>query len=445
MRSYLYLIMLLVLTNVSCSNLTNYQKENSKAEFRKITSELKNILEEETLADSENLKGNKYNVELLGVSVQDVCKVIYGNILNIPFVIDNSVYFSQSRLDIVIKKKISHNEIKYILNTALIKAGFDVTEENKTIYISKNRDDKEGILNNNKILTIYQLNNITSEKAINRIKELIKPEIKSLLTYSDKESDILFYSVDERHNNKIKQILKKIDIAEKQIFLEIIIIENSRDGILNTGLAGYLQKTVKSLDIKFSLFGTLSQGHQLSIINDTNLFNLIIGFLEQEKYLSKIANPHFVIKSGMEANLNIGDQIPVLASTIIIEGNTEQNITYQSTGINIKALPEIIGSNIHINLDIEISAGEINKLSTINSPSISRRSIKTKLICKNSQAVLIGGIYQTRTYQNNQGFPLNNKIIKEIINMNTKEKSNIELLFYIRPVILNDDNIKELI
>ena len=440
LRSCLFITLLLI---CSCASIDNYEKDVQEKKFSSIQTEIKKIITESDLnSEQEKIKNDqKLNIELIGVNINDAVKLIFGTVLNVPYFVNDDVYSSDQKIDLVIKQKTTHNQLKNIFETALNEAGFNVLYENGCYYISRAKDQGNGKIdvkkNVKKVYSIYQLENIKPESLKNRISDLIKDEMTDLKIFADPGSDLIFYSINEKYARRVRDVIKKTDIKEKQVYLEIKVIEVIKEGGLENGLAGYLSAVFKSLSIAYNPVASAVGGiHNFTVIRNPEKFNAVLGVLQSSNMIYKVAQPQLLIKSGSEGFLSIGDKIPILGSTIISNGETKQDVIYKSTGFDLTIRPFVIGSKIHINMSIEISAGEVNKLSTINSPSISSRSIKSDLICNNSEAVLIGGIYQDKSLFTRKGIPIENRIFNEYINYNNREKSNIELLFYIRPVII---------
>jgi len=440
LRSCLFITLLLI---CSCASIDNYEKDVQEKKFSSIQTEIKKIITESDLnSEQEKIKNDqKLNIELIGVNINDAVKLIFGTVLNVPYFVNDDVYSSDQKIDLVIKQKTTHNQLKNIFETALNEAGLNVLYENGCYYISRAKDQGNGKIdvkkNVKKVYSIYQLENIKPESLKNRISDLIKDEMTDLKIFADPGSDLIFYSINEKYARRVRDVIKKTDIKEKQVYLEIKVIEVIKEGGLENGLAGYLSAVFKSLSIAYNPVASAVGGiHNFTVIRNPEKFNAVLGVLQSSNMIYKVAQPQLLIKSGSEGFLSIGDKIPILGSTIISNGETKQDVIYKSTGFDLTIRPFVIGSKIHINMSIEISAGEVNKLSTINSPSISSRSIKSDLICNNSEAVLIGGIYQDKSLFTRKGIPIENRIFNEYINYNNREKSNIELLFYIRPVII---------
>jgi hypothetical protein len=428
-----------------CSSINLYSPDIEKREFNRLSTKIEQSIQKEIeLKESIKSKsGQLFNVELVGVSCADVAKVIYGTILNVPYVINANVYDDNSKIDIVIKSKISHQQLLDVTKRALNGSGIEVQDIEGCLFISRPKesiDGKSSVKKDEvKIISIHELKNVKPEIIDKRLKEVLGGEYEGFKIYSEIGNDLLFYTATQKDHKKIKKIISDFDIPQKQIYLEILIFENSRESVLNNGFTGYLGKVINGVTYKLIPFAGVADVSQFSIIDDPDIFNLIFGILQKENLLYKIASPSLVVKSGHEATLSIGDKIPVLGSTVINNGQTEQNIIYQSTGINIRTKADIIGSNVNLDITLDISAGEINQLSNINSPTISSRSIQSSIICPNSKAVLIGGIYSKKSISKNAGFPSRLKWVKDYLNNNDRSKQEIELLIYIKPVIIADN------
>lgn len=430
----------------ACATIDQYSYDLPERKFTDVTTEIKKIVATEPTNIKPAIKeGQKLNIELVGVNITDVIKVIYGTVLNVPYIVDNDVYSNDQKIDIVIKQKTSHDEIKNIVKTALNMSGFDVIHQDGCFFVSRAKDSGRGDIEVNKdekkSFTVRQLDFIKPETVKNRIQEILKEEFPDFKIYAEPGSDLIFYSINEKNHEKISKIISEIDLPERQVYIEIMVIETVKEGVLENGLAGYLSAVLSGVKLAYSPLSAGFDGiNQFSIIKNPEKFNAILGILESNHFLYKVAQPHIVVKSGSEAVLSIGDKIPVLGSTVVSDGATTQDIIYKSTGFDLSIKPNVVGSHINIDLSIEISSGDINKLSTINSPTISSRVLKSSLICENSQAVMIGGIYQDKSLFHRKGLPVNNYYFENYLNYNNREKSNIELLFYIRPVIITNGN-----
>ena len=446
---FTYLALLLsILVFSSCSVISQYDATVKKKEFSTVHSKILQTVKDHSISDQSKIQsGDKYSVELLGVSAADVAKVVFRDVLKIPYVVAPDVYNEPLKIDLVVKNKMPADKLKRLVMNALSVSGLDVFDYDGCVYISKSKDDKgagSGLdrIRQSKIVSVYQARGLSADKLKARISEIFKNEYQGFQIYSEPGNDFLIYKIPENENKRFREVLLSMDRPESQVYLELIIIENYREGLLNNGLAGYIKKVFGDLEIKISPFQTgLGVMPQLSFIGNPDLFNLTLGILQANKLIDRVSSPYLLIKSGQNASINIGDQIPVLEKTIVNVTSTEQSIVYKSTGLNLNAKPEIIGDNIIIELTIDISQGEINKLTTINSPSISSRKLQTSLICHNSQAVLIGGIFQDRSLVSNNGLPIKNKIFMNYLNENNREKTSIELAIYLRPVIIKNESL----
>lgn len=431
---------------ISCAPIDNYKIKIPEKDFSSITTKINKVVtDQEIIAKKKNPNGgSNYHVEFMGVYITDIIKTVFGKILVVPYVINSDVYDDDKKIDLLINKKVSHNELKNITKRALNVAGYDVIEFEGCLYISRSKQGTEGKITTNydekKVFAVRQLQNIKPDTLQKRIYELLKTDIESLKIYADTSSDLFFFSVAEKDLKKVDKIIIDCDVPEKQVYLELIIYEANRSGILKNGLSGYLSTAMQGVKAAFlPALKSVSELSQFSFITDPNIFNIIIGVLEEESLIYKIASPHLLVKSGQKAELSVGDQIPALSSTTVTNDTTEQNIVYKSTGIILSAKVDIVANNINIDLSIELSSGDINKLSSINSPSISSRSIKSSLICENSKAILIGGLYQDNSIFKNSGLPIHNSIVKNYINENNREENKTEIIVYIRPVIMQTD------
>lgn len=175
-----------------------------------------------------------------------------------------------------------------------------------------------------------------------------------------------------------------------------------------------------------------------------------------------LATPRVLVKSGDQANINVGTDVPVVTgqqtdgSSTGGTSNILQSISYRSTGVILNVSP-VIYSNDRVDLTVsqEISSsgssggsggdsgdGEGQSLT----PSISRTSMETALTLQSGGSVLMGGLIRESGDDSNGGVPVLKNIpgIGYLFGARSKNKSRSEVVMLIQPYILESgEDIKE--
>ncbi|MEN3043058.1 MAG: type II and III secretion system protein [Fervidobacterium sp.] len=104
-----------------------------------------------------------------------------------------------------------------------------------------------------------------------------------------------------------------------------------------------------------------------------------------------LANPNIMTKSGEEARIFIGDNVPVK----ITSGSGEQrNVEIRNLegGIELKITPYVNSDNT-IDLELTTSVNNFDYSVVIDGlPKLNKREAKTKITIKNGQTIVIGGL-----------------------------------------------------
>ena len=440
----------IILLVVGCAEIDNYSIKNSPVEINKLNNSIDRIRSKVStmstvLNDPVKVAGSKHEVNLVGVSLGDAIKVVYGEALGVPFVVSKDVCDLPNRIDISIKRHITANELKEIMKQALNMVGVQVIEKEKTIFISMPISGPTGKpieldKDIHKTVCCIYLKNISPDVLMKRLSTVILSAFPDFIFTADLSADVIFFVAQDKEIEKIKKLITDSDVEEKQIYCEVMLIQAVHEGVLNNGLLAYLSASLQGITSAFS-FGAvsdLSGMAQLSLVTNPQIFNVVLSELQSDSIINTLANPYLLVRSGHVANLSIGDQIPILSnSTMSTSGSVDTSIVYKSTGITLDLNPIVINDIIYMDVKVTLSNGSINQLSTINSPSISSRSVSSSLKIINGQAVLLGGIYQTNDNYSRSGLPIQNDIVQNYVNKNRRDKITTELLIYLRPLILD--------
>lgn len=163
-----------------------------------------------------------------------------------------------------------------------------------------------------------------------------------------------------------------------------------------------------------------------------------------EKYLENglvLARPSVLTQNGSEANIVMGDQVPIL-STSASTGATNFEITYKDVGNKLKVTPRISeGGMITLNVETEVSA--ISRYITqgyATAPQISSRQAKTVARIKSGETLVIGGLMTQSELENISGIPglMNLPILGKLFQYKQKTKDNSEVFVLLTPYIVED-------
>jgi general secretion pathway protein D len=308
-----------------------------------------------------------------------------------------------------------------------------------------------------------------------------------------KETDIRISAVEENNQlmiqatpaewSRIEAAIKKLDVVPLQVQIEARILEVTLDGDLNFGVQWYLagligtaagsaqengrypyafppgsgpSYTGNSHDRhRFSLGATGSTkptsngGFFYSFLNRN--FEVAINALEQDGQAKSLAAPSLVVANNQEAQINVGQQIPVVQNYVTGIGLGSANgqayspgygsVQYLNTGVTLDVKPRVNPGGL-VYLDIQQEVSVPGNPGANGNPPINQRLIQTQVAVQSGETLLLGGLIQDTTNDNQTGLPLVSKvpILRNLFGSTHKVKHRTELIVLITPrVIRNSD------
>lgn len=359
------------------------------------------------------------SLNLAGVDIKDVINVLAQK-GSLNLVTDKSL---QGEVFISLKDVKIIDAIDFVLNSQ----GFSYSIVDNTIMVGSTDSLKKPTRLETKII---RLNNIDPT--------VLKAIITDYLVAGETiqvQDNFFIYTVDTKKVTKINQIIQKLD-SEKvpQIMLEAQILEITKSMLDNLGVT-WPESSGIGLQTS-DTDGTFTY---------TTTFTLssIISLLETEGKAKIIAKPRIKAIHGQQAEIFIGDRIPYKLVTIGAGGAVAESVNFVDAGINLTVLPEINSHTKEIKIKIVPEVSYINGYSGPNNdiPIVRTRRVNTTVFVKNSNTVLIGGLFNSSDSDTESKVPLLSRLpIAGALFKSSKEtQDQTELVIAITPQIIDDE------
>jgi general secretion pathway protein D len=265
---------------------------------------------------------------------------------------------------------------------------------------------------------------------------------KEITILADKSTNSVIIYAEPDDYNTIKEMIKKLDIPRKQVYIQAIIVEVSPTESYNFGTEWLAFKEAGSIDNKkiygfgvgstaggpvqnlisggvSSTSGTSSStpllpgftvgvlGESITVGNFTfPSLAVLINALESLKTTNILSKPQLMTLNNEEASINISTNRPFQTTeTLITGGGTSQNIDYRDVGIKLKITPHINQSG-KINLELNLEVSKLSGVETIpNQPITLKRTIDTVVEVNNRGTIVIGGLLEKQQDFSKTGLP----------------------------------------
>jgi general secretion pathway protein D len=247
----------------------------------------------------------------------------------------------------------------------------------------------------------------------------------------------------------LQAAVEQIDIRPLQVLIEVLIAELRRDRTLDFGVGASLPPThIKGTE------NTTIQGTTIgSGVSDFILKVMGMGGLDIEATLRAAASrgdativsrPVLLAANNEPAEINVGTQRPfVQVARVLPTDNTarDQVVQYKDVGTRLQVIPTISADDyIMLQVTQEINAATAEQ--AFDAPVISTRSVDTKLLVRDGQTIVLGGLTDHQRERSQGGVPILSSIpwIGGVFGRVSRRASETELFLFLTPRIIRDDD-----
>lgn len=212
-------------------------------------------------------------------------------------------------------------------------------------------------------------------------------------------------TADPKVMKELDQVIERLDIRRAQVLVEAIIVETQNGEGLNLGIqwANKLYGGTNFLQKTNSIQTNNNSGNPIPMM----MAGLTAGFykgnwdglftaLATNSNNNILATPSIVTLDNMEAEFNVGQEVPVLTSTQTTATDKVYNsISRQSVGVMLKVKPQINkGDSVLLEIRQEVSSvADSSDVNANNLGSVfNKRVVNNAVLVKSGETVVVGGL-----------------------------------------------------
>jgi len=246
-----------------------------------------------------------------------------------------------------------------------------------------------------------------------------------------------------------RDLVEKLDIPPQQVLVEMTIAEVTLTDETRLGVEWFIRETVNNGTLRAGTNGGLgltAGGFTLNFAKAD--IQAVINAFASNNNVNILSTPRLVARSGGEANIQIGTDVPIITSQRAANsefgGQTDilQTVQYRQTGVILNMKPIVYGDErIDLTITQEVSSQQSNPNAAIGSPLILNRSVATQISLQEGSTAVIGGLIQDNYTRGTVGVP----ILKDLPFVGTAFRSDTvtgnktELLILVTPYIVRAD------
>ncbi len=154
-----------------------------------------------------------------------------------------------------------------------------------------------------------------------------------------------------------------------------------------------------------------------------------------------LATPSLLTMDNEEASFVVGDEVPTLTGSTPSAGNDNpyQTIERKEVGIKLNVTPQINNGDA-VKLTIEQEVSNVNGRTPVD-VTFSTRKVKTSVMVKTGDTVVIGGLIDDNVQESVSKIPLlgDIPILGHLFRSTSSKKVKKNLMVFLRPTIIRDD------
>lgn len=288
----------------------------------------------------------------------------------------------------------------------------------------------------------------------------------------DKPTNALVIIASVKDYFAIKQVIEQLDIPRRQVFIEAVIVEVTASNNLDLGasfhggaatndgaliLGGLQHGNLQSINpaslaglsgLLGGVIGPLIDESAELLGTSIPSFGILFQALARSTNTNILSSPHLLTTDNEEAEISVGQTIPYLSGfSGAPSGGAAggfsfpvQSVQREDVALTLKITPHINASDmVRLTIDQEISdvlAPNFNGLG----PSTSKRSVKTTVVVRDQQSIVIGGLMSDDTSITETKIPLLGDIplLGYLFKYTTKTKEKKNLLLMLTPYVIKD-------
>jgi general secretion pathway protein D len=262
----------------------------------------------------------------------------------------------------------------------------------------------------------------------------------------DEPNNTLLILASYQDYQRVLGVIQNLDIVPSQVLIEAMIVEVSLTDDLQFGVRWHLENKRAAYSFTGgSSFGSVFPGfsYALAAANAQVTLNALNAITK----VNVISSPSLTVLDKQTATLQIGDQVPVVTQSAVgvlaTNAPIVNSVSYRDTGVILSITPRIHeGGRVFLKIEQEVSSVGSTTTSTINSPTIKQRRVKTMVQVKDGEALALGGLIQDQVNDTRNQIPVLGDI--PLIGSAFKEKSGTigksELIVLITPRVMRGFN-----
>jgi general secretion pathway protein D len=294
--------------------------------------------------------------------------------------------------------------------------------------------------------------------------------VRNLQVVADKDNNTLLLIATAAEFSIIEAALRKLDIPQRQVVMEVTIAEVTLTDDLQFGVDWLFKGGAPSGRgsgglLTGSIIGTANPAgppSTLPLPSDSTVGQLAKGFtyiinnakfqggiqaawrlLDSYGSTKVVANPHVAAADNQKATIKSGDRIPINQQTLVQGASNLVTTTsqYIDTGVLLQVTPHInAGGLVSLDVQAEVSIPGVPG-AVGEAPPINTRSVQTYVTVQSGQTMVMGGLISDQRRNTSAGLPWLSRIpfLGGLFGSQELKNDRTELVLFITPRVVETE------
>lgn len=271
----------------------------------------------------------------------------------------------------------------------------------------------------------------------------------------DTRTNALVVTDIEENLERAAKLIKSLDVQPAQVLIEGKIVEATESFTRKVGVSwgatgvpmslGNGARGPVNMTPSFSVNPGAGTGGQFNFglnVGTLDIFGNITAALalsETESQVKVISSPRILAMSNEQADINQTTEVPVRQVTV--NGNTTQEtFQFKPLALKLAVTPQVTADGsviMKVGVMRQFKGADQGSGTSVSFP-VNSREANTRVLVKNGQTAVIGGIYQSDATDGDVGVPWFRElpVLGHLFKTNSVDKQKLELLIFLTPRIM---------
>jgi len=266
---------------------------------------------------------------------------------------------------------------------------------------------------------------------------------------SQENASTLLLSASPRYFKTLQSMIEELDQPPPQVLIQVLLAAIRLDDAKDIGFEwNYIEsENSKTYTYRTNFFAQaeITAGGGFNLTFSGGQFTFFLRALQNQGRLEVLSRPEILAHDNVQAEINIGQRVPIPTDTRITEGgDVISSITYENVGTILTVTPRINPDGF-VRMDISpeisaISSSSVEISPGVAAPIIDRRVANTTVTVKDGHTIVLGGLITTSDDVRERKVPVlgDVPILGNLFKRTTVDKERTELLIVLTPHVIRN-------